>query len=455
MDTQSVILAVASPAGHAERGIIRGSGGAACSVFASNLEPDSAGAHALRARRRGVFVVRLQTPAIPALLIIMPGPTSATGEDCVELHTVGNPILLERIIAEIILKSQATARPAHPGEFSVRSVLSGRTTISLAEEVAAQIAAETDGQLQAARSLRATDAEQQAANDAQEIANVLALIEAGIDFTDQEDVTAISRGDLVRRVQTVSESIRRRCAQSAGAERVTRAPRIAFIGKPNAGKSSLLNAILGQTRAVESETRGTTRDAIECSMRLANGLEVILVDAPGIDEAVEEIDLLMQARALETIARADLVLHCVDPGDSLAINELNEDPLATGISHGTPVLRVYTKLDRYSPATSNHSHGALYTSAHAALGIDALRGHLATYFEEHTPQGARESSLGHARNQLLLEAADAMDEALAAEPAELIAASLRTALDRLGEVAGAIPPDDVLGRLFSQFCIGK
>ena len=129
MDTTSVILAVASPPGQAARGIVRASGARACAVLAANMADGCAGRAAVTGRVRGVHVVRLLQPAIPALCVVMPGPSSATGEDCAEIHAVGNPLVLERIVEAVISCSGGEARRAHPGEFSARAVLHGRIGI--------------------------------------------------------------------------------------------------------------------------------------------------------------------------------------------------------------------------------------------------------------------------------------------------------------------------------------
>ena len=439
MDTTSVILAAASPPGQAARGIVRASGARACAVLAANMADGCAGRAAVTGRVRGVHVVRLLQPAIPALCVVMPGPSSATGEDCAEIHAVGNPLVLERIIEAVIARSGGEARRAHPGEFSARAVLGGRIGIGDAERVAAAIAAETDAALAAAGALRAGDAERATAGDAEEVATLLALVEAGIDFTDQEDVVAIARPVLERRVRAVLARIRARCAVSAGSERAARAARVVLAGPPNAGKSSLYNALLGHTRAVESPERGTTRDVVEHAIALPGGIEAVLVDAPGLEDALHEIDVLMQARATDALERADVVIDCGAAVD--------------GPTHAI-VLRVETKCDMRN-GTPAPAADTISTSARTGQGIDALRAAIARAVSGRAPRGADESTLGAARTALLAEAAAGLEGALAVDAPELVAASLRTALDRLGEVAGAIPPDDVLGRLFAGFCIGK
>ena len=444
MDTASTIVAVASPPGHAARGIVRASGREACAHVAAAIDPACAERSDVVARRRGVHAVRLADPAIPALVLVMPGPTSATGEDCVEVHAVGNPLVLERIAAGIVARGAGGTRRAAGGEFSARAVMNGRIAIADAERVARSIAAETDGELRAARELGAGAAERATADDADEVAQVLALVEAGIDFTDQEDVVAIGRADLERRLLAVSARIRTRCAAAAGDERGRRAPRVVLVGPPNAGKSSLFNALAGTARTVESDVRGTTRDAVELAVTLPDGTEVLLVDAPGLDEAAEAIDLHAQRRATDAIARADLVLACA--------------PDENGARLRFPVraIDVRTKGD-IAPAIGAHRAraDAIVTSARTSEGIDALRRVIADAVATTSPRAASVASLGSARAALLAEAADAIDAAVAVHAPELVAANLRTALDRLGEVSGAIPPDDVLGRLFAGFCIGK
>lgn len=463
MDTARTIVAVASPPGHAARGIVRMSGRDACAHAASALEAGSPGREDVALRRRGVHAVRLADPPIPSLALVMPGPASATGEDCVELHAVGNPMVLERIVAAVIARSADGARRAQPGEFSARAVLHGRMPVADAERVAASIAAETDAELAAARSLRGARHERSIAAAADEVAAVLALVEAGIDFTDEEDVVAITRTDLELRIRAVAASLKALAGSAGGAECARRAPRAVLVGGPNAGKSSLLNALAGTERTVASPERGTTRDAIEVAVALPGGIEAVIVDAPGLDEAAEGIDLAMQRRAADAIARADAIIAAVasdaaprpdDHGRAGTPTGAAHAIDATGLAHAT-VLRVRTKCDLAPESRNAGSDPAIRTSALTGEGIDRLRTELARVLASTAPRAGHEASLGTARAALVEEAVTALDDALAVDQAELVAASLRTALDRLGEVSGAIPPDEVLGRLFAGFCIGK
>jgi tRNA modification GTPase len=440
MDAEGTIVAVAGPPGAAARGVVRLSGRGAFAAVAGALEPGCAARGELAARRRGVHLARLSDPPIPVLVLSMPGPASATGEDCAEVHAPGNPLLLERIVAALADRPGGEVRRAHPGEFSARAVLNGRTDLAGAERVAAAIAAETDAGLAAAEALRSGDAARAASRQADEVAAVLALVEAGIDFTDQEDVTAIARPELERRVRTALVAVRALAA--AGGERPERTARVVLVGPPNAGKSSLFNALLGTERTVAGAERGTTRDAVEHPLALPAGGEAVLVDLPGIDRAVTELDALAQRRAADAIARADLVVECADDG-------------AWGgtAAPGAARLLAWTKSDLRARGAPREGH--LEVSARSGDGIDALRTAIEEALRHAVPVAAGAAALGAARRALLGEACSALDAALGETAPELVAANLRVALDRLGEVAGAIPPDDVLGRLFAGFCIGK
>jgi tRNA modification GTPase len=488
-------VAVASPAGAALRGVVRASGAGAIAL-AERVAGRSDGESAERTTERtieravdrvaarGVHLARLRAPLppCPCLLVAMPGPASSTGEDTVELHLVGNPTLLERVAAALVHAGSPNARRAGPGEFSARAVLNGRMTVAEAERVAAAVGAATDAQLDAANALRADRVGTLATEVSDAVATLLALVEAGIDFTDQEDVSAIAPARLSRECAMLAARVRE-AAQGATARAVeVSAPLVLLAGPPNAGKSSLFNALLGRPRAVASQHAGTTRDAIEEPLALPGGTHAMLCDAPGLDHSATDLDALMQAQAEAALERADVVLWCT-PGPYAAGSRAPERRVPSHVR--AEVLGVVTMCDAAAGGTatadaadkadaevaaaapSHPTSGALRTSAVTGEGLAELRRAIVAAVDRLAHHsGALRASSGTIRAELLAAAADSLEAAadLAAHAPsgaravphpELVASSLRTALDRLGEVDGAVPPDEVLGRLFSRFCIGK
>lgn len=397
--------------------------------------------------------LRLGGATLPILLVTYRAPASYTGEDAAEILLPGNPTLVERILT--ILNSLDGVRLAAPGEFTARAYLNDRLTLDQAEGVAATIAAESREQLDAAGALLAGRTGAQYRQWADELATLLALVEAGIDFTDQEDVVPIPARDLAARLAALDQQIAAFLGAEAGRETAATLPRVVLAGAPNAGKSTLFNALLGRRRAVVSPVAGTTRDVLEEELDLSADAPgcgaVLLTDLAGLDAgAVSGLDAAAQARARESLQAADVVVHC-DPSGRFA--PLDVSPAAT-------VIRVRTKADLPAAATGADP-GAIAICALDGWNLPILRraiadvawgaasGGLASLIPRHrraldeTRRGLRDA----------LEALHGDDDAIT-EPA-LVASSLRAALDALGELVGRITPDEVIGRIFATFCVGK
>ena len=450
METTTVILAVASPPGRSLRGIVRASGAACFDLLSPSLQCPT--------RDRGVSPARLQVSGldVACLLLMFPGPRSYTGEDSAEIQLPGNPALLERVI-EVLLHSGRVrgihARRAEAGEFSSRAFLNGRMSLTEAEGVAATIAARSDAQLRAARLLAGGRLGALARELADSIAGTLALVEAGIDFSDQEDVVAITPRVLVQRLLPPRDHVGAVLDRSVGSEQLDAIPRVVLTGAPNAGKSTLFNALLGHTRAVVSDVPGTTRDVLTEPLAIDTPhgkAEVMLVDLAGNAAVESTLDEHMQSVAGQAIAGADLVLRCVPapaPHDTPAVARLNE-------------ILVRTKCDLAD------APGDVGVCAITGRGLDRLRDILAGHLADRTVSLAADALALRPRHEAALHSArrnlqDAID---LVEPSgstrtlpqpELVAASLRLALDDLAALAGDISPDDVLGRVFSTFCVGK
>jgi tRNA modification GTPase len=447
MSLPDTIAAIASPPGRSVRGIVRLSGAATREALAAVLLPP------VRPFERALRPARLAVygSSLPVLVATYRAPRSYTGEDAAEILLPGNPFLLEEVLRS--LTALPGVRQASPGEFTARAYLNDRLTLDRAEGVAATIAAESDEQLAAAGALLSGRTGAAYRRWAEELATLLALVEAGIDFTDQEDVVPIAPADLRARLERLSAVIRATLGAETGSEPTLATPRIVLAGAPNAGKSTLFNALLGRRRAVVSDIPGTTRDALEEPLDLSHELpgagEVLLVDVAGLDEAMAAggaVDAQAQAAARRTLESADAVIHC-DPSARFA-------PLP--VRPGTAVIRVRTMADRPGAPDAGIAVCAL-----DGWNLPVLRRAIAD-----AAVGPRSSALAAVlpRHRRALEAAAAnlahategIDPAGRSLPDPALTASvLRRALDDLGELVGRISPDDVIGRIFATFCVGK
>ncbi|MDG1899457.1 MAG: 50S ribosome-binding GTPase, partial [Phycisphaerales bacterium] len=288
MDTTATILAVSSSPGRSARGLVRISGPRAFDLIAREL----LSAFHAESVRREIRPARLRFSGseLPVLLLTAPGPTTATGEDVVELQAPGNPLLLARIVDALVESGRSAdfdVRLAEPGEFTARAFFNGRCSLTEAEGIAATIAACSDAQLRAASMLRTGRLGTVARELSESIASMLALVEAGIDFSDEEDVVAIPPDELVSRLEPIRDVIHGVLDRSIGMESLQSLPHVVLCGPPNAGKSTLFNALLGHERAIVSDRPGTTRDVLREPMDLSVGnaaaREVMLIDLAGID----------------------------------------------------------------------------------------------------------------------------------------------------------------------------
>lgn len=431
------IVALASPLGFAPRALVRLSGPDAAGALARLTGLPAPSCRSLFSTR-----LRLSPPSappveLPCLAAFFRAPASFTGEDVAEVFFPSSPPLIDRVLRAIT--AQPGVRPARPGEFSARAYLNGRMSIAQTEGIAAAIAARTEEELAAARDLLRN--EDPARDLADEIARLLALVEAGIDFQDQEDVTPISPEALAKSLDALIAAIAHRSGRAAP-RAGSHAPRIVLAGTPNAGKSTLFNALLGRERAIASPAAGTTRDALAEPLRLGP-LVIELIDLPGLDEACADApSRAAHEAALHHLRHADVIVHCDPTG---AFRPFEQAPA------GVPRLLVRTMADLPAPAPS----AAIPLCALDGWNLTALRDAIAD-----AALGARSSApaLVIPRHAAALTAALrhlTEARALAAADPALLAAALRSALDALDEIAGRIPPDEVLGRIFATFCIGK
>ncbi len=392
-------------------------------------------------------------PSFPGWVYSFRSPKSVTGEDVVELHLPGNPLVARMLLEDLIAHG---ARQADPGEFTARAYFNGRIDLAQAEGVAATIAAQSDAQLQAARQLLGGELARRLRPAMDSIAETLALVEVGIDFS-EEDVTFLSTEQIHSRLDSADRALDDLLRESARFEDVTHEPQIVLVGRPNAGKSTLLNALVGEERAVVSPVAGTTRDAISAHVTLPHGV-VRIIDVAGIEKtsdrqrhlsatasAQADIDRQMQERAQQMIQSADRVVLAIDPAAP-------DPPLDLPRK---PDLIVYTKADLSASAPTVHN----------SVSVSALTGGRMTELCQQLDRLAFEREGGQALtlNSRHLQCIATAREAIARArelaqsnvAQELLAMELREALDAVGQILGQVTPDDVLGRVFATFCIGK
>lgn len=462
------IVAVSSSAGSSWRGLLRLSGPEAVAAVASLVvASDSTDDTRAPALQPGKFMNgRLRRSGLPVLLLFFKGPRSFTGEDIVEVQMPGHPALLERSLLDAMRHD--SVRLAEPGEFSYRAFTNRRIDLTRAEGIAATIAATNDAQLRAASQLRSGKLGDFAEQRVETLAQLLALVEAGIDFTDQEDVIPIRADALLPRVEAEREQLNDILAKCHSLGELEALPRVVLVGLPSAGKSTLFNALLGRERAVIDAMPGTTRDVLaepwDVSSAGGERQQVMLVDVAGLSldgTAVEKgrwsgVDAAAQAAAQREIERADVAVLLRDATSS------DEQPDWNLPSH-VKQIAVTSKADIHDASDCD-----LRISAITGQGLDALQARIWDALGDRVSSVSSESlALGPRHERCLSDAVAGLDEALmwiqpsvergggALDDVEMVAAGLRGALDALAALGGVISPDDVIGKVFATFCVGK
>ena len=431
---EDVIFALASGAGRAAVAVLRLSGrgtSATVGALAGRLPPPR---HAsLRRLRHGGELLD------EALVLWFPGPGSYTGEDSAELHLHGGPAVLAGVAEALVALG---ARPAEPGEFTRRAFLNGRLDLTAAEGIADLIAAETAGQRrQALRQAGGALATLYAGWTAR-LTALLARQEAFIEF-EEEDLPPDLDDAVAIAATALRSEIAAHLADGGRGERLREGLHIAILGAPNAGKSSLLNALVGREAAIVSARAGTTRDVVEARLDLA-GIPVTLADTAGLRDAADEIEAEGIRRARRRAEEADLLLLL------FAADQAPDAETLACQRHDA--LLVLSKSDL---ASASSGLDGLPVSAHTGAGLDALRARLEA--EALARAGTTgETLLTRPRHRAALQDALAWLDTLPSAPLpELRAEALRAALRAIGRITGRVGVEAVLDVVFSEFCIGK
>ncbi|TLG76857.1 tRNA uridine-5-carboxymethylaminomethyl(34) synthesis GTPase MnmE [Methylocystis sp. B8] len=432
MTSPDTIFALGTGAGRSAIAIIRISGpgaGEALKALAGRLpEP-----------RRATFVV-LRDPASGDMLdrgiaLFFPGPASSTGEDYAELQLHGGSAVIEGTLAA--LQRLPGLRPAEPGEFARRGFANGKLDLSQAEALADLIDAQTEGQRRQALRVAGGALRRKVEGWRGALVDALALLEVELDFSDEADVGGFSQAQLGEMLSPVAEDMRAALQIAPASERMRDGFTVIILGRPNVGKSTLINALTQRDLAIVSAIPGTTRDMIEAHLDIG-GLPVTLIDTAGLREAADEIERIGVDRTLARVETADLALWLSDAA---------EPPPRSDIE----TIHVATKTD-------------LRPAVDAAIGVCALSGEgletLAAAIEAHARARLGDgvaALITRERHRLALEQAVASVETVigGAGALELLAEDLRRAGQALGRIVGAVDVEDVLDAVFSRFCIGK
>ncbi|HEU0167984.1 MAG TPA: tRNA uridine-5-carboxymethylaminomethyl(34) synthesis GTPase MnmE [Chloroflexota bacterium] len=455
------IAAIATAPGEAGIGVVRLSGPEALAIARRLFEPSARHCAYDSHRLYHGHVQDGNDVVDEVLLAYMRAPRSYTAEDVVEIHGHGGPAPLERILHLAIASG---ARLANPGEFTLRAFINGRLDLTQAEAVADVIQARSESSLRLAvnqlsgRLSAAVDAVQR------RILGVMAHLEANIDFS-EDDVPQAASAMLLAELGAAEADLRRLLEAADEGILYRRGAHVAIAGRPNAGKSSLLNALLRTNRAIVTPVAGTTRDTIEETISL-RGLPVVLVDTAGITETEDPIEVIGVHRSKAAIQDADLVLMVYDASvgwtseDADIANVLPRQPLCVANKRDllAAIARDGDAGSSPQPSPRGGGAGAIEVSALTGEGLPELEGAIRSRLVVRS--GVDDILVNNLRHKTLLEhaaahVADARASVETGRPADFIAIDLRAALTDLGTLTGTEVSESLLDEIFSRFCIGK
>ena len=417
-------------------------------AFAASLcgiEPRARHAHFVR------FLDADATPLDEGLLLYFPAPHSFTGEDVIELQGHGGPVVMQMLLARCL---ELGARLAEPGEFSRRAFLNGKLDLAQAEGVADLIEASTAAAARSAlRSL--SGAFSARANEIRDrLVELRMLVEATLDFP-EEEVDFLEAANALGRLATLRSDVDAILEKATQGSILRNGLHVVLVGQPNVGKSSLLNRLAGEDRAIVTEVAGTTRDALRETIQI-EGIPLHIIDTAGLRDTADTVERIGIERTWKEIERADVIVRLVDvrSGGLCEQDILIDSRLPAGIER----LTVFNKIDLAHETPRRVEQGgrvSVYLSAKGALGIELLQQELLRIAGWHG--GGEDVILARERHLVALRTAreHVRNAEQSTDALELMAEELRLAQQAINEITGEFSSDDLLGVIFSRFCIGK
>ncbi|HBQ44565.1 MAG TPA: tRNA uridine-5-carboxymethylaminomethyl(34) synthesis GTPase MnmE [Thiomicrospira sp.] len=446
---QDTIAAIATAPGRGGVGIVRISGSKVAEISQAILGSLPKPRYA----KYGNFLTADKQPIDQGIALYFPNPHSFTGEDVLELQAHGGPIVLQWLLDRVI---SLGARLAEPGEFSKQAFLNDKLDLAQAEAIADLIDASSQ---QAAKSaLKSLQGEFSAqVNDlVEKLIRLRIFVEAAIDFP-EEEIDFLSDGKVAKQLQDILDQLQQVFNSAQQGVLLREGMSVVILGRPNAGKSSLLNALSGKDSAIVTDIAGTTRDIIKEEIQI-DGMPLHILDTAGLRESADKVEQIGIQKAWQAIADADRVLVILQASEKI---EDEDQAILDKLPNQIPVTLIRNKIDliALSPKVEQHQQQTtIWLSAKHNLGIDLLKDHLkSTMGFSQTEEGvfmARKRHLKALSSALeLVQTGQHQLNAFAA--GELLAEDLRQAQNALSEITGKFTSDDLLGRIFTSFCIGK
>lgn len=459
-NSEDTIVALSTPMGNGAIAVIRVSGINCFSIISKIIFKKITKQFARRAIYCEVYDVDRTVVIDKVVLTVFVSPNSYTGEDLIEISCHCNPLIIDAIIEQV---TSLGARVANPGEFTLRAYLNNKIDLSQAEAVAAVITAKTkQGLFQSQRHLEGKYSRiiQEIQN---EILKYLSLIEINLDFSDEE-IETISLERFEADLNLIIEQLKHLLETYDYGRLLQEGIKLLILGKPNTGKSSLLNYFVGKERAIVSNIPGTTRDYIEESFVL-RGINLRLVDSAGIRDSQDEIEKLGIIRAKDQLQSSDVVICMFEAHKNLDDDDQGLIRLTQESRQSQFIIYVANKIDLGEHAEtigylSELNDSTIGISVKFRTGLDRLENMIASKLIKDNSLESEEIVVTSSRHKKLLQETlkaleGACDSLKSFSSEEIIAVDLRIALDRLGEITGEVTTEDVLNHIFSNFCIGK